>query len=159
MRFLNFLQRGPSRSVDHPVGNGCLHPIGPDGTPLADEMEAWLNGELADLRSSSGQPLPSWLLLNRAAHADVALLRRVALGLEPPGRSPSRSNATWVVAEQGLVRQLFHRAAPRDVVLRQRGVLVPLELRLIEQARTGSLTLGQVIAATMKALGERQPEQ
>jgi hypothetical protein len=124
---------------------------------LADEVEAWVNGEFADLRSRCGRIVPSWLVLNRPAHADLAVLSLLAQGLAPPGSSPFRRNPTWVAAEQGLARHLLYDGAlPDDVFLLQRGVLVPLELRLIEQSRTEPLSLGQVVAATMKALGEHR---
>jgi hypothetical protein len=131
--------------------------VGPEGTALAEEVEAWLNGELAAVLARSTGALPSWLVLNRLAHADPDVLVPLAGGVEPSERSPFERVPTWAAAEQGLARELVGDGDdPEAMAEVQRRLLVPLELRLIELASHRPVTLGQVVTSAAKALGERR---
>lgn len=123
---------------------------------MADELEAWLNGGLATYRAQDIAEFPPWLIVNRLAHAGPDALAALARGEEPDPVAPFRRLPTWAAAEQGLVRQLVGDGHDPDrVTTLQRGALVPLELRLIEQAKREPLSLGQVVAAVAKALGQQ----
>jgi hypothetical protein len=141
-------------ATPHPAARARRSPsLGAGGSSLGDETEAWLNGELAALRGADRECLSPWMLVNRLAHADLDVVRDVARGEAPPVPPTFGGYPTWAAAERSLAQDLFHEGVrPEQVTALQRGVLVPLELRLIEQAEAAPLTLGQVVAAVSKAL-------
>jgi hypothetical protein len=119
---------------------------------LADQAEAFVRGELAELLVTVGRPLPSWLALNRLGHASPQVLTRVARGQAGVGAG---TDPGWADDERALaVRLLNGRRDPDDVRRLQREVLVPLELRLIAESRVEPLTVGQVIRRAIEALDE-----
>ncbi|HEY8544926.1 MAG TPA: hypothetical protein VIL36_07755 [Acidimicrobiales bacterium] len=127
----------------------------PAGRALAEDAEAWLNGELAGRRVATWQLLAPWLLVNRLAHADPEVVRGLARGEEPQsGRPVFAGYPTWATAERRLARQLVvrHGGCCEEIRAYQRDVLVPLELRLIEEGRRAPLTLDQVAAKVSAAI-------
>jgi hypothetical protein len=156
MRFSPFRRRDHEsrRRRLRQAGRGRKAPPADECSPLADEVEAWINGELAERRSAGHpQALSPWLVVNRLAHAEPSVLREVA-DAEPASASPLRRYPTWAAAERSLAKRLVDGATPEVVVQRQRGALVPLELTLIERSKHETLSLGQVLAATLAALGQ-----
>jgi len=129
-------------------------PLEAAATKLAAEAEAWTNGELAETRlSGQAHGLAPWLILNRVAHADLNVLRRVSR--EESVGTKRRRHRPWATAERSLVHQVLAAAAsPDDLVRLQRRVLLPLEMQLVERSKTTNVTLGEVVTATTAALGQ-----
>lgn len=129
-------------------------PLTEAATKLAAEAEAWSNGSLADLRQAARHDgLAPWLVLNRAAHADLTTLRQADRQTRVvPGRGRHR-HRLWTAAEHDVVHQVLATASsPDDLARLQRRVLVPLETDLIERSKVGKVTLTDVVAATTAAL-------
>jgi len=125
------------------------------GAELADEVEAWVNGDLATLRSGRHGMAP-WILLNRLAHADEPVLRGLLDSGDLAEVDPVVVEPEWAVAERELARLLLRAgASAADVAAVQRDVLVPLEMRLIEDARKEPMSLDDVAAVAGRALGQR----
>ncbi|HEY8546675.1 MAG TPA: hypothetical protein VIL36_16560 [Acidimicrobiales bacterium] len=144
--------------ADHPAGSS-LRPstLHAEAAALVDELEAWLRGDLAERRAGGAGGFPTWIVLNRLAHAELPVLRTLADGDEPSHRRPFRHVPTWAAAEQALARRIVGVGDAEAVAEVQRQVLVPLELQLIDRAQQEPLTLGQVVSATTKALGQHHP--
>lgn len=148
MRFPRFWQRSTRKAGDEaPLDVRSWQESG-----LADEVEAFLAGRFAEHLTYRGQTVPSWAALNRLAHADGQELRAVVEGTQdrwaarPFGRP-------WASAERFVAGGLLARAGTADELsTTQRTVLIPLELRLIERARTTSFTPEQVLEAGVEAL-------
>jgi hypothetical protein len=152
------------RSVGRRRGKQQQQPVPPPAAgpatsepTLADEVEAFVNGELVELLVAAGRPvpLPSWLALNRLSHAPLQVLARVAAG-EPAAGAPER-DLGWAEAERSLAFRLLSCGRdPNDVRRVQREVLVPLERRLIAESRVLAIPVGQVIARAVEALDQHQ---
>jgi hypothetical protein len=148
MRFPRFWQRPARKAGDE----ASLDARSWQDSGLADEVEAFLAGGLAEHMTYRGRTVPSWAALNRLAHADGQELRAVVEGTQdrwaarPFGRP-------WAAAERFLAGRLLARAgSEHEVSWTQRTVLIPLELRLIERAKTTSFTPEQVLDAGAEAL-------
>jgi hypothetical protein len=162
MRFLPFSRRrwtatgSPVEDRAHaaPHDEGA-EPFTPE-RQLIDETEAFLRGTLAELLAGQLRSLPPWLLVNRLAHGDVDVLRRLVRGELPPltiaAAHPGYGRA-WMLAERLLVLRLLRSAGgPEEIRRVQRDVLVPVELELVRRSDTESLTLGAIVAGATAAL-------
>jgi hypothetical protein len=148
MRFPRFWQRPTPKAGDEaPLDARRWQDSG-----LADEVEAFLTGALAEHLTYRGQTVPSWAALNRLAHAGGEELRAVVEGTQDRGGA-RHVGRPWASAERFVAGRLLARAGSVDEVsTTQRTVLIPLELRLIERARTTSFTPEQVLEAGAEAL-------
>jgi hypothetical protein len=137
-------------------------PLPSRGEQLADEVEAFLSGRLVDHFDDLGREAPPWARLSRLAHATVPEL--IALLKQGPGRAGSESQhpwsdgsmaREWEAAERVLAMRLLTSGPdPADVRRAQREALLPLELRLMEQAKVQPLAIDEVIEAASDALDQ-----
>jgi hypothetical protein len=137
--------------ADHP------DPTGAAGLVLANEAEAYVNGELATLRVAQKRSLAPWMLINRPAHCDPIELQQLAHGEPCPmgHRGIRRRDRAWASAQHWLAIQIVESAGDPDQIRHlQRTVLVPLELRLIARTTSERLALGNVLADTTDALDD-----
>ena len=128
---------------------------------LADEVEAFLSGRLAEQFAGAGQAVPAWAVLNRLAHADRSELVRVVEGggVDRLGH-PSSGQPPWAPAERFVAGHLLARAAtPEQLTHVQQTALVPVELLLIERSKTDRLTADQVLETGAEALDTLHPGQ
>jgi hypothetical protein len=140
------------------TGQGADHAPAEDrawkDSGLADEVEAFLEGRFVDHLATHGQPVPAWAVLNRLAHADHAELVRLVDGdlLDPRYGGPKPH--AWAVPERFIAANIVvtRGATPEGLREIQRGVLVPLELQLIEDTRHEKMTADQVLDAGARAL-------
>lgn len=128
---------------------------------LADEIEAFLSGRLAEQFAGSGEAVPAWAVLNRLAHADRSELVRVVEGSGSDRlRHPSSGQPPWAPAERFVAGHLLARAAtPEQLTRVQQAALVPVELLLIERSKIDRLTADQVLEAGAEALDTFHPGQ
>lgn len=118
---------------------------------LADEVEAYLAGQYVDHLTAQGHPVPVWSVLNRLAHADHAALVRLVEG--NPGDRAHKPHP-WAVSERFIAARLIatRGSTPEGLDAIQQGVLVPLELSLIERARHDRLTPDVILDLGIRAL-------
>ena len=121
---------------------------------LADEVEAFLGGRFVDHLAKHGQPVPVWAVINRLAHADHAELVHLVDGDLLDARYGAPKPHAWAVHERFIAANVLVTRGTTPEGLReiQRGVLVPLELRLIEDTRHEKMTAEQVLDAGARAL-------
>jgi hypothetical protein len=121
---------------------------------LADEVEAFLGGRFVDHLARHGQPVPAWAVVNRLAHADHAELVRLVDGDLLDARYGAAKPHAWAVPERFIAANILvtRGATPEHLREIQRGVLVPLELRLIEDTRHEKMTAEQVLDAVARSL-------
>jgi hypothetical protein len=121
---------------------------------LADEVEAFLGGRFVDHLAKHGQPVPVWAVINRLAHADHAELVHLVDGDLLDARYGAPKPHAWAVHERFIAANVLVTRGRTPEGLReiQRGVLVPLELRLIEDTRHEKMTAEQVLDAGARAL-------
>ncbi|HEY8524437.1 MAG TPA: hypothetical protein VIL48_05720 [Acidimicrobiales bacterium] len=152
-------RRAPGRS-GHEAGTGRAEPCAWRESGLADEVEAFLAGRLADLYAAAGRPPPPWVAINRLAHAGRDELLHVVEGERvPPYLHPSIRAAQWRVTERFVAGALLAQArTPEELAAIQREALVPVELALIERSKVERLTPEAVIEAGAEALDARHPD-
>jgi hypothetical protein len=121
---------------------------------LADEVEAFLGGRFVDHLAKHGQPVPAWAVVNRLAHADHAELARLVDGDLLDARYGAAKPHAWAVPERFIAANILvtRGATPERLREIQRVVLVPLELRLIEDTRHEKMTAEQVLDAVARSL-------
>jgi hypothetical protein len=135
------------------------HPLVPRPalTPgLADEVEAFVNGELAEHHLANRLPIAPWMAINRLAHADPGTLRR----LVQPGHRPttgSEDEPGWAVAERSLAAVLLTgRLGACGVRRLQQEALIPFEEQMIQRSNTTTMTVTAVIAGAISALDQHR---
>jgi len=120
--------------------------------------EAALTAEAARLllgRAADGctqtQPIPAWVAINALAHSDSERLASMAGDWY---RAPC---GAWAATLGYLASQLL-TLAPSDAELLelQREVLVPLELRLLDDPGAAPSTPGRMVALVMGAVRDRR---
>jgi hypothetical protein len=138
-------------------------PLPSRGEQLADEVEAFLAGRLEDHFDVLGREVPAWARLSRLAHATVPelieLLKGGRASTSSESRHPSSHRSTttreWEAAERVLAMRLLTSGPDAaDVQRAQRDALLPLELRLMEQAKARPVSIEEVIQAASNALDE-----
>ncbi|MGH9004171.1 MAG: hypothetical protein ACRDYV_13685 [Acidimicrobiia bacterium] len=148
MRFRR--KRDRARGADHtPAEDHAWKDSG-----LADEVEAFLGGRFVDHLAKHGQPVPAWAVVNRLAHADHAELVRLVDGDLLDARYGAAKPHGWAVPERFIAANILvtRGATPERLREIQRVVLVPLELRLIEDTRHEKMTAEQVLDAVARSL-------
>jgi hypothetical protein len=139
-----------SRSDDDPDDPGPgAEPFGAwHDSGVANEVVAFLEGRLVYHYAATGRVAPAWAALNRLAHAARPELARLAAG-----GIPACSLPRWATSERFLAARILAQApTPERLDALQSEVLMPLELRLIDQSSTEDLGVEQVMAAATHAL-------
>ncbi len=113
---------------------------------LVAEIEDYLAGHSAERFAAAGERIPPWAVVNSLAHAEPAWLRRVVE--DPTCRHPTSPAATlaW------LASLILAQGDERWVRQLQRGILVPLELGLLDAESAGRLTDSQLEALVVAVL-------
>jgi hypothetical protein len=121
---------------------------------VADEVEAFVEGRLADRIRAQGNSVPAWVALNRLAHADHKTLVQLVEGKGQKQLTPIRPVHPWVEQERFIAAHLLATsgATPEALDRIQQQALVPLELSLIERSRTERLSPEKVLDAGREAL-------
>jgi hypothetical protein len=123
---------------------------------VADEIEAFLQGDLAEWLETSAAAVPSWALLNRLAHADrdeLDHLNERELGSADAG-SVTGSHR-WRAGQLLLADYLLATtSSPEELDRVQREVLVPLELWLIGESRIEPFTPGEIVRLAWETVEE-----
>lgn len=157
-----------------PVGHGGLHwhdtpgrDAGPEvepatasmsGQELAEECEAFLRGNFADLRGSRHQPVEAWAWVNCVAHAEPEELKALANRALPWRRHRLRAGGfrsrRWRRAVSYIARDLLSLAGekPRAIRRLQARALVPLELDLAGRGSRYPVTPEVLLARARAAL-------
>ena len=149
MRFKPFRRRQPrSTQPDDAVAPSDWRDSG-----VAEEVQAFVEGRLADHIRAQGDAIPAWAALNRLAHADHKTLVRLVEG-EGLNQFPVRRSHPWAEQERFVAGHLLATsgATPEALDRIQQQALVPLELSLIERSRTERFSPERVLDAGMKAL-------
>lgn len=148
MRFPFSNQRGP----DDPGEGG--DPFGGwRESDLADEVIAFLSGQLSRHCAATRRPTPPWAVLNRLAHADRSELVRVV-----EGNAAAVSPPPWATTERFLAARVLAQAPTEDDLTRLQGtVLVPVELGLIDRCKLDGFDAEDVLQAALDALDSYHP--
>jgi hypothetical protein len=134
---------------------GRVRRIRAAGPRLVADAEAFLNGNYLDHLRGQGDGASGWAWLNRLAHGDLESIARV------PGSIISHiaqlgewTNDEWLTAEQIIVSEVLDLVSGDASALArlQKGVLVPLELRLIQVDLSRGLTPIELVQSTRAAL-------
>ena len=148
----------PLRPVEQPA-NPSPRPAAagePGRSELADEAEAFVHGNLAEIRAANGGSLAAWMVVNRICHGDAVELYDLAAGAVSrtplAGVSPSY-HQIWNTAQRAMATRLLERAHDAEAIRQvQHDVLIPLELRLIALSHDEPLTFARVVADTVDAI-------
>ena len=156
-----------------PPSSGRRYRAGDDGPPppvslfalahraaaMGDEVEAFLEGRLVEHLLATGRAVPAWTVLNKVAHATVEdLVDLVESSNAAAGDGSSRDEPVWRRAQRSLAAELLDGATtPDEVIETQRGLLIPLELWLIERSKSETITSRRVIEIASETLVDHPP--
>jgi len=123
----------------------------PVESPVGDECEAWLAGQLAAYLEGTGRTIPPVGWLNHVVHATVD-----ELTVQAAGRVDAEPLASWPRAMRYLARSVLNRSEEtgRPVAELQAGLLLPLELQLIGDPLAAQLDPADLIRLTLTRLYE-----
>lgn len=120
----------------------------PTGSGLGDEAEDFLAGRFLDRTRSRGgsHRVEPWMWLNPVAHGSYESVRGIAAGA-----ACARDDGQWHDMQVTVAREVHRRCDynPRALSYLQRAVLVPLELRLIDDSE---MTPEEVTATALRML-------
>jgi hypothetical protein len=149
MSFLGFHRHGGS-------GEGGSQP--PEAHPgweaaLSGETEAFLEGRIVEQLTAAARMVPTWAVLNKLAHGSPIEIADLTQTDGQPDDAPDAGEPVWRAAQRSLAARVLARGtAPDDITHVQQTLLVPLELRLIEQSKVETVTLRQALTAASDAL-------
>jgi hypothetical protein len=125
----------------------------PDAAALVEECEAFLSGTYVELCEARGEPVPVWAWMNLLAHGTEDQLRAAMIQHPSAGR--------WRHARGFLAGELLDRVDAAQLLLPefQAGVLVPLELEMLECADANRWQPGRLVSGLLDALPERRNRQ
>jgi hypothetical protein len=103
------------------------------------EAEAILEGRALDAHRDQGQAVPPWLVVNALAHAPLDRLRRMA----EVGRSQHPSSLAATLGRLAA-EVLAMGPDPDGIVAVQRGLLVQVELMLLDSRRLPQITVPEL---------------
>lgn len=110
---------------------------------LATEAAAYLTGDITVV----GRRAPTWVLMSRVAHADLA--RLVATAAAGRGAEPG----SWEAGVAYLATEILTVSPDADSLARlQRDALLPLELALLEGDVTDPVTTRRFVDLVSEAL-------
>ena len=113
---------------------------------LGDECEALLSGHYLTHAQREGYPLHGWMWLNLAAHGSLEDVAAAAVGAGTPGW-----DAAATVVASATLASAKNRAGLHAL---QETLLIPLELRLIDE----EVTPRRLLEVTLAALYGSAPE-
>ena len=118
------------------------------GSGLGDETEDFLAGRFLDRTRSQGgsHRVEPWMWVNPVAHGSYESVRAIAAGV-----ACTRDEGPWHDMQVTVAREVHRRCdhQPRALSYLQRAVLVPLELRLIDDP---AMTPDEVTATAFRML-------
>jgi hypothetical protein len=100
---------------------------------VTDEFDSYLAGTYAGWLMRRRQSVPAWAWVNQLAHGTVAELDELRSGVFPP-TDPEVDVSLWQQVLTFLATEVLDRAENDDELRElQRAVLIPVELRLVDQ--------------------------
>jgi hypothetical protein len=120
------------------------------GSGLAEETEAFLAGRyLERTRASGGENrLQPWMWLNAVAHGSFQRVQELAVGVRDTGPS-----GPWCEMRVRVAQEVEKRCngSSRELDHVQQAVLVPLELRLLDNGDLSPQQVTDIVVLELKA--------